>query len=156
VPDQPPSKSEAELAPELEARLRASVARQTMLTTLGVTVGHFAPGHVELGLTNRPALTQQHGFLHAGALTTIADSACGYAVYTLMPEDRDVLTVDFTMNLLAPAVQPDFVAVGHVSRSGRTISICRCEVYGIEPDGGRTTVALMQATLMAVTRLSSS
>jgi uncharacterized protein (TIGR00369 family) len=144
------------LAPDLEARLRASVARQTMLTTLGVTVEHLAPGHVELGLAARTDLSQQHGFVHAGAITTIADSACGYAAYTVMPEDRDVLTVDFTLNLLAPAAQPAFLAVGHVIRSGRTITICRCEVYGLEPDGGRTTVALMQATLMAVTRLSGA
>jgi uncharacterized protein (TIGR00369 family) len=142
------------LAPEIAARVRASVARQTLLTTLGVTVESLGVGRVELGLASRADLTQQHGFLHAGAITTIADSACGYAAYTLFPDDRDVLTVDFSLNLVAPATQPAFLAVGNVIRSGRTITTCRGEVYGIGSDGQRTVVALIQATLMAVTRMS--
>ncbi len=146
----------ADLAPETAARVRASVARQTLLSTLGVTIESLAAGYVELGLANRSDLKQQHGFVHAGAITTIADSACGYAAYTLFPEDRDVLTVDFSMNLVAPAMQPAFLAVGSVVRPGRTITICRGEVYGIEPDGQRSLVALIQATLMAVTRMSPS
>jgi uncharacterized protein (TIGR00369 family) len=142
------------LPPETAARVRASIARQTLLTTLGVSVESLSAGQVELGLASRPDLTQQHGFLHAGAITTIADSACGYAAYTLFPDDRDVLTVDFSLNLVAPATQPTFLAVGNVIRSGRTITTCRGEVYGIEPDGRRTVVAVIQATLMAVTRMS--
>jgi uncharacterized protein (TIGR00369 family) len=145
----------APLDPELEARVRASIARQTMLTTIGVTVERLGSGYCELGLARRADLTQQHGFIHAGAITTIADSACGYAAYTLMPPDRDVLTVDFTVNLIAPASHPKFVAAGHVIRSGRTITICRGEVYGVAEDGQRTAIALIQATMMAVTRLSS-
>jgi uncharacterized protein (TIGR00369 family) len=144
------------LAPEAAERVRASIARQTLLTTLGVTVETLNLGHVELALQSRADLTQQHGFLHAGALTTIADSACGYAAYTLFPEDRDVLTVDFSMNLVAPATQPAFLAVGNVIRSGRTITTCRGEVYGISSVGERTVVALIQSTLMAVTRLSAA
>ena len=113
VSDDGPRSSELrELAPDAEARVRASIARQTLLTTLGVTVEQLAPGYVELGLVNRADLTQQHGFAHAGALTTIADSACGYAAYTSFPEDRDVLTVDFSMSLVAPAARPAFVAAG--------------------------------------------
>ncbi len=145
-----------ELAPEIAARVRANIARQTLLSTLGVTVECLAAGHVELGLASRADLMQQHGFVHAGAITTIADSACGYAAYTLFPEDRDVLTVDFSMNLVAPAMQRAFLAAGSVARSGRTITTCRGEVYGIEPDGQRTLIALIQATLMAVTRMSAS
>jgi uncharacterized protein (TIGR00369 family) len=142
------------LAPGIAARVRASIARQTLLTTLGVTVESLSAGQVELGLASRADLTQQHGFLHAGAITTIADSACGYAAYTLFPDDRDVLTVDFSLNLVAPATQPAFLAVGNVIRSGRTLTTCRGEVYGITPEGQRTVVALIQATLMAVTRMS--
>jgi uncharacterized protein (TIGR00369 family) len=126
-----------------------------MLTTLGVTVERLEPGYVELGLAHRQDLTQQHGFVHAGAITTIADSACGYAAYTLFPADRDVLTVDLTLNLVAPAAQVRFVASGRVVRSGRTITTCRGEVYGVGSDGQRTVVALIQASLMAVDRLSA-
>jgi uncharacterized protein (TIGR00369 family) len=148
------SGSSVVLGPEVADRVRTSVARQTLLTTLGVTIEHLAAGHVELGMASRADLTQQHGFMHAGAITTVADSACGYAALTLFPPDRDVLTVDFSMNLVAPAAQASFVAVGHVVRSGRTITTCRGEVYGIEPDGERRLVALIQATLMAVNRMS--
>ena len=143
------------LDPETEARVRASIARQTLLNTLGVTVDRLEPGYVELGLRSRADLTQQHGFVHAGAITTIADSACGYAAYTVFPADRDVLTVDFAMNLVAPAAHPEFVAAGRTIRSGRTITTCRGEVYGIGQDGQRTVIALIQATMMAVSRMSA-
>jgi len=118
-------------------------------------IERLEPGCCELGLANRPDLTQQHGFIHAGAITTIADSACGYAAYTLMPADRDVLTVNFSLNLIAPASLPKFVAVGQVIRAGRTITTCRGEVYGVGEDGQRTAIALIQATMMAVTRMSA-
>jgi uncharacterized protein (TIGR00369 family) len=143
-----------DLPPETAARVRASIARQTLLTTLGVSVERLAPGYVELGLASRADLTQQHGFVHAGAITTIADSACGYAAYTGFPEDRDVLTVDFAMSLVAPAAQPAYIAVGRVIRSGRTLTMCRGEVYGVAESGERQVVALIQATMMAVTRIS--
>src|SRR5580700_11687879 len=144
----------AELEPEIADRVRASIARQSLLSTLGVTVAHLAAGHVELRLASRDDLTQQHGFVHAGAITTVADSACGYAALTRFPADRDVLTVEFSVSLVAPAAQPRFVAAGTVLRSGRTLTTCRGEVYGVEPDGQRTVVALIQATMMAVTRMS--
>ena len=154
--DGPRASGLRDLAPETAARVRASIARQTLLTTLGVTVERLAPGYVELGLVSRADLTQQHGFVHAGAITTIADSACGYAAYTGFPEDRDILTVDFSMSLVAPAAQPAFVAAGRVIRSGRTLTTCRGEVYGIAEDDERQLVALIQATMMAVTRMSAS
>lgn len=154
--DGPRSSEPRELAPGTEARVRASIARQTLLTTLGVTVEQLAPGYVELGLVSRADLTQQHGFVHAGALTTIADSACGYAAYTGFREDRDVLTVDFSMSLVAPAARPAFVAAGRVIRSGRTLTFCRGEVYGIAEGGEREVVALIQATMIAVTRMSAT
>ncbi|HEX3748969.1 MAG TPA: PaaI family thioesterase [Streptosporangiaceae bacterium] len=152
---QPGTSEPAPLAPEIDARVRASVVRQTMLTTIGVTVERLESGYCELGLARRADLTQQHGFIHAGAITTLADSACGYAAYTLMPADRDVLTVDFSLNLIAPASHPKFVAAGRVIRSGRTITTCRGEVYGVADDGQRTAIALIQATMMAVTRMSA-
>lgn len=152
APDQ--GQPAAALDPETDARVRASIARQTMLTTLGVSVERLEPGYCELGLAHRADLTQQHGFIHAGAITTIVDSACGYAAYTVFPADRDVLTVDFTVNLLAPAAHPRFVAAGRTIRSGRTITTCRGEVYGVGLDGQRTVIALIQANMMAVSRLS--
>jgi uncharacterized protein (TIGR00369 family) len=147
--------TEEVLDPGAEGRVRASIARQTLLTTLGVRVERLERGLCELALASRADLTQQHGFMHAGAITTIADSACGYAAYTLMPADRDVLTVDFSMNLIAPAAHPRFVAAGRVIRAGRTLTTCRGEVYGTGEDGQRTVVALIQATMMAVTRMSA-
>ena len=147
----------AVLAPEIDARVRTSIARQTMLTTLGVTIERLEPGYCELGLASRPELTQQHGFIHAGAITTIADSACGYAAYTLMPADRDVLTVEFKVNLLSPARGDRFRATGEVVRAGRTLTVCSAEVVAWadngagEPEASLVRVALMQATMMAVT-----
>jgi uncharacterized protein (TIGR00369 family) len=152
---QPETSAPAPLAPEVDARVRGSIARQTMLTTLGVTVEGLESGYCELGLARRADLTQQHGFIHAGAITTLADSACGYAAYTVMPADRDVLTVDFSLNLISPASHQKFVAAGRVIRSGRTITTCRGEVYGVGEDGQRTAIALIQATMMAVTRMSA-
>jgi uncharacterized protein (TIGR00369 family) len=142
------------LDPAIEQRVRASIGRQTLLTTLGVSVLALQPGRAELGLRRRADLCQQHGFVHAGALTALVDSACGYAALTLFPPDRDVLTVDFSVSLVAPAAQETFVAVGSVLRSGRTLTTCRGEVLGVTADGTRKLVALMQATMMAVSTMS--
>ena len=125
-----------------------------MLTAIGVSVLRLAPGQAQLGLRHRPDLCQQHGFVHAGAITTLVDSACGYAALTLFPPDRDVLTVDFSVSLVSPAAQPEFVAAGSVLRSGRTLTTCRGEVHGVAADGGRKLVAVMQATMMAVSTMS--
>lgn len=131
--------------------MRDSISRQS---TLGVEVETVARGHVELSLLRRDDLCQQHGFTHAGAVTTIADSACGYAAMSLVPADRDILTVGFTTNLLAPATAPKLVAIADVVRSGRTLTIATAQVLGLNDDGTRSIVAVMQATLMAVTTLS--
>jgi uncharacterized protein (TIGR00369 family) len=143
------------LEPEVAERVKASIAKQTLLSTLEVSIERLAPGHVELGMVSKREFAQQHGFVHAGVITSIADSACGYAAYTLFPDDRDVLTVGFSMNLVAPASQPALLAIGTTIRTGRTITTCRGEVFGIDLDGRRTLVALIQATLMAVTRMST-
>jgi uncharacterized protein (TIGR00369 family) len=145
------------LEPAQEKRIRESIGRQTLLTTLGIQLVELAPGRVTLELPFRDDLLQQGGFVHAGAVTTAADSACGYAAMTLQPEDRDILTVEFKVNLLSPAVGDRFLATATVVRAGRTLTVCSAEVVAHTSDrtGDRTgdqrkTVALMQATLMAV------
>jgi len=145
------------LDPQTEQRIRESIGRQTLLTTLGVTVAGLWPGRVELDLPYRADLCQQNGFVHAGAITAVADSACGYAAASLMPADRDVLTVEFKVNLLSPARGDRFRAAGEVVRAGRTLTVCSAEVVAWaddaagEPQASLVRVALMQATMMAVT-----
>jgi uncharacterized protein (TIGR00369 family) len=145
------------LDPQTERRIRESIGRQTLLSTLGVRVARLSAGRVELDLPYRADLCQQNGFVHAGAITALADSACGYAAASLMPADRDVLTVEFKVNLLSPARGDRFRAVGEVVRAGRTITVCSAEVVAWADDGDGNPsdslirVALMQATMMAVT-----
>ena len=135
--------------PDFAARVRASFAQQAFMTTLGASLELVRPGEVHVALPFAPALTQQHGFLHAGATAAIADSANGYAALTLTPAGYEVLAVEFKINLLAPGRAPRFVAEARVIRSGRTLTVCSCEVIA-EADGERTTIALMQGTMMSV------
>jgi uncharacterized protein (TIGR00369 family) len=141
----------AVLDPVREQRIRDSIGRQTLLTTLGVEIAEVATGRVALDLPFRADLCQQNGYLHAGAVTTVADSACGYAALTQMPDDREVLTVEFKVNLVSPARGERFRAVGTVARSGRTLTVCSAEVTARDGSGEQRLVALMQATMMAVT-----
>jgi uncharacterized protein (TIGR00369 family) len=143
-------KVDGALSPEQDARLRESIRRQTLLTTLGITVASLEPGRVVLELPFREDLCQQNGFVHAGAITTLADSACGYAAMSLQPLDRDILTVEFKVNLMSPALGRAFQATATVVRSGRTLTICSAEVHADR--NAAKPVALMQATLMAVDR----
>ena len=138
--------------PDFETRVRASFARQQFMTLLGARLERVAAGEVCIRLPFQPALTQQHGFLHAGAVTTVVDSACGYAALTLMEPGAAVLSVEFKVNLLAPARGREFVALGRVVRAGRTLTVCTGEVRALpEGEGGaEVPVAVMQATLMAV------
>ena len=136
--------------PDTRARVQASFARQTIMATLGAEMTELDGGRVVLELPFRADLCQQHGYVHAGALTTIADSACGYAALSLMPADQEVLTVDFTVNFLAPAAAERFRAEGTVLRSGRTLSVCRAEVFGLRAGEDDRMVGAMQATMMAV------
>jgi uncharacterized protein (TIGR00369 family) len=119
------------------------------MATLGAALSRVAPGEIDIELPNRPALAQQHGFLHAGILATILDSACGYAAFTLMPADAAVLSVEFKINLLAPADGERFVARGRVIRSGRNVSVCQADAFAISPDGEKH-VATMVGTMMCV------
>ena len=135
--------------PHFESRVRASFARQRFMATLGASLEHVAPGEVAIVFTHRDELTQQHGFLHAGVMTSVADSACGYAALSLMEPGAGVLSVEFKVNMLAPAVGDRFTATGRVVRSGRTLTICAGEVT-TERNGETVAVLLMQATMMAV------
>lgn len=132
-----------------EARVRASFARQQVMKTLGARLVAVEPGAIEIELPFRSDLTQQHGFLHAGIVTTIADSACGYAALSLMAPEAAVLTVEYKVNLLAPARGERVIARGSVVRPGRTLTVCQADVVAF--DGGRERpVARMLATLMAL------
>mgnify|MGYP001027012057 FL=1 len=135
--------------PDWEATVRASFARQKVMNLIGAEMGALAPGHCEIRLPFRDDLTQQNGFFHAGITGTIVDSAGGYAGLTLMPAGAEVLTVEFKLNLLAPADGDLLVAEGQVLKSGRNLVITRGEVYAIR-DGKATHCATMQQTLMTM------
>jgi uncharacterized protein (TIGR00369 family) len=133
--------------PNYEARVRASFAKQQFMATLGASLTTVQPGEVSIELPFRADLTQQHGFLHAGVVTSVIDSACGYAALTLMPPDREVLSVEFKVNLMAPAQGAMFQARGRVVRAGRTLTVCTGD---LRVAGSESVVAMMQATMMAV------
>lgn len=135
--------------PSFEARVRASFARQRAMHTIGARLVRVEPGEVELELPFREDLTQQHGFLHAGIVTTLVDSACGYAALSLMDNESAVLSVEYKVNLLAPAIGERMRAVGRVIKSGRTLLVCMGDVIAVAADE-ETHVAAMQATMMAV------
>lgn len=135
--------------PDFERRVRDSFARQQFMATLGATLEHVRPGEVMIALPFSEALTQQHGFLHAGVAIAVVDSACGYAALSLMEPGAGVMSVEFKVNLLAPAAGNRFVAVGRVVRSGRTLTVCQGELRAVQDDG-ETLVAVLQGTMMAV------
>lgn len=136
--------------PDFEPRTRASFARQAAMATLGVQLTRVAPGEVDMELPFREDLTQQHGFIHAGILATVLDSACGYAAFTLMPADAGVLSIEFKVNLLAPAHGERIVVRARVVRAGRTISVCTGDAFAVR-DGQERHVTTMTATMMTVT-----
>lgn len=135
---------------DFAARVRNSFARQQAMALLGAQMTKVQAGMTEIVLPFREALTQQHGFVHAGIITAIADSASGYAALSLMPPDVGVLTIEFKVNLLSPAAGERFVARGQVVKPGRTIMVCTGEVIAERGDGAQQTVALIQATMMVV------
>ncbi len=135
--------------PDFAARVRDSFSRQLLMTTLGAELTKVEPGIVEIEMINRPEVTQQHGFIHAGAIASVLDSACGYAAYTLMPADTAVLSVEFKVNLLAPARGDRLVARAEVKRAGRTITVCNADAY-ITNGSEEKVVATMLATMMCV------
>lgn len=144
--------------PDFADRVRASFARQRVMRLIGATLARVEPGVVEIHLPFRADLTQQHGYLHAGIVTTICDSACGYAAFSLMASGSGVLTVEYKVNFLAPASGDRFVARGTVTKPGRTLTFCQGEVWahpanaadgaadGVEP----RLVVTMMATMMRI------
>jgi len=131
-------------------RVRDSFARQGAMATLGASLADIAPGRVTIELAWAAGLSQQHGFLHAGMVATALDSACGYAGFTLMPADAGVLTIEFKINLLAPAKGQRFRMVGQVIKPGRTITVTEGRAYAID-DGREKLIATLGATLMTIT-----
>jgi uncharacterized protein (TIGR00369 family) len=136
--------------PAYQARVRESFGRQTHMATLGVTIERIEPGEVHLALPFDPRFGQQNGFLHAGAIASVADSANGYAAYTLAPPGTDVLAVEFKINLLSPAKGDRFLACGRVLRPGRTLTVCQADVFATGTAGAqeRILVATMLSTII--------
>ena len=120
-----------------------------MMHTIGAALARVAPGEVEIAMPVSARLCQQHGFVHAGVVSTLGDTACGYAAFSLMPAGAGVLTTEFKVNLLAPAAGERLVAVGRVVKPGRTLTVAQGEVFA-ETGGERRLVALLTATLMAI------
>jgi uncharacterized protein (TIGR00369 family) len=133
--------------PDFEARVTSSFQQQKFMETIGAALTRVAPGEVEIELPFQDSLTQQHGYMHGGVVTAIADSACGYAALSLFPTGAEVLTVEYKVNFLAPATGPRLVARGRVIRRGRTISVCASDVVAVG-DSIETPVAMMMATMV--------
>ena len=135
--------------PAFAQRVRESFGRQGAMRTIGATLTVLGPGYCAIELVPSEAVSQQHGYVHAGIVAAIVDTAGGYAGFSLFPADASVLTVEFKLNLVAPAQGERLVAEGFVVKQGRTLTITRGEVHGVER-GRRTLVALMQQTLMTM------
>ena len=132
-----------------ESRVRASFARQRMMLTIGARLARVSAGEVEIELPFREDLTQQHGYLHAGVVTSIVDSACGYAALTLTPESAEVVSVEFKINLLSPAVGERFIARSRVMRAGRNLTVCAGDVFARVKEREKL-IATMLATMMTI------
>src|SRR6476660_1262724 len=138
------------MSPEKQQeRVRASFAKQGLMTTLGATLESVSPGMVEILVSPNPAILQQHGFVHGGVVSAIADSAAGYAALSLMPADTGVLTTEFKINFLAPAAGERILARGRVVKAGRTLILAQAEVFA-KTGGDEKLIALLTATLMVV------
>jgi uncharacterized protein (TIGR00369 family) len=135
--------------PAIDRRIRDSFGRMQAMTTIGASVAAVRAGEVDVVLPFSAALTQQHGFVHAGVIATIIDTACGYAALTLMPMDAAVLTTEFKLHLLSPAKGERFIAAGRVVRPGRKLMVCIGEVFA-EEGTSRKQIALMTASMMVV------
>jgi len=133
----------------IERKVRENFAQQQFMQTLGAEMTLVEQGKVEIQFAYRPDLTQQHKFVHAGAITTILDSACGYAALSVAPEGKDVLSVEFKVNLLAPAVGETFIARAEVKRAGKTLTVCSADAFARQ--GAREKlVATMLATIISI------
>ena len=136
--------------PDFEERVRSSFERQSAMRTIGAELTLVRPGTIEIEMPYSSALTQQHGFLHAGVISTALDAACGYAAYSLMPPHAAVLTIEFKVNLLAPGKGERFLFRGSVTKPGRTIMVADGQAYGIGSDGAAKLIATMTGTMMTI------
>jgi uncharacterized protein (TIGR00369 family) len=140
--------------PGYEQKVRQSFQRQRFMGHLGARLERVEPGFCEIRLFHKPELTQQHGFFHAGVISTVADTAAGYAAYSLMPAGVTVMSVEFKLNLLLPGDGPQLIGRGQVVKAGRTLTACRADVYKIS-DETETLCATALLTMMAVRRQES-
>ena len=136
--------------PSFAEEIKQSFSKQTIMSLIGAELTRVEPGVIEITLPYRADLAQHHGYLHAGVVTTIADSACGYAAYSLMPPKSEVLRVEFKVNLLRPAKGEVFLAVSEVLKSGKTLSVVRADVFGLDQSGQRELIATMLGTMMCL------
>lgn len=137
---------------ELHDRIALSFARQSFMTTLGATLSFVSDGEVHIALPYDERLCQQQGFLHAGAITSVLDSACGYAALTRIATGSDVVSAEFKINLLRPAIGVRFLAIGKVQNAGRLLTVCTGEVRAFADESSNyKVVAIMQATMATVT-----
>jgi uncharacterized protein (TIGR00369 family) len=132
-----------------ELRVRKSFSKQNMMKTMGASLTKVLPGEVEISLGFRDDLTQQHGFVQAGDVATLVDTACGYAALSLMAPDAAVLTVEYKINLLSPAVGGSLIACGKVTKPGRNLTVCSGDVFALK-NGEKKMVATMIATMMSI------
>ena len=135
--------------PHFAERIRASFAQQQAMTLIGASMAVVEPGYTEIHLPHKPEITQQHGYIHGGVVGMIADSAAGYAAMTLVSASASVLTVEYKMNLVAPADGEKLIARGKVVRPGRTLVVTQAEVFAVK-DGKEKLCALMQQTIMVM------
>ncbi len=136
--------------PSFAEEIQQSFAKQTIMGLIGAELGRIDPGIVEIILPYRADLAQQHGYVHAGIVATIADSACGYAAYSLMPPNSEVLSVEFKVNLLRPAKGEKFLASAEVVKSGKTLTVVRADVFGLDHENNRELIATMQGTMICL------
>ena len=136
--------------PSFAEEIKQSFSKQTIMSLIGAELSRVEPGIVEITLPYRADLAQHHGFLHAGVVTTIADSACGYAAYSLMPPKSEILSVEFKVNLLRPAKGEVFLAAAEVIKSGKTLTVARADVFGLDQGGRRELIATMLGTMMCL------
>jgi uncharacterized protein (TIGR00369 family) len=140
------------MSDELRQRVQRSFDAQGLMTTLGARLERVAPGEVQIALPFSRHLSQQLGYLHAGAITSILDSACGYAALTQAPAGMEVVTAEFKINLMRPGIGQHFLAIGRVQNAGRLLTVCTGEVraWAGALDGPHKVIALMQATIVNV------
>ncbi|MEM8555374.1 MAG: PaaI family thioesterase [Pseudomonadota bacterium] len=136
---------------EVTTRIRASLAKQTLMTTFGAELVSAGPGRCVMRAPITDAVRQQHGFAHAGLTFALGDSAAGYAALSLLPQDQEVVTVEMKINLMAPALGDSLLATGTVVRAGKQLTVVTSEVEAIAADGARKSVALLQGTMAYVT-----